>query len=423
MWGKQSTFENLDIALRTADPEDGCEAYNFNHPKHDLAYLVTGLKSCPLSNLIHNAQAHGAKALFIVNNQDSDIEMIAVPDHMPGVNIHVFILSHTTGQTLIDVTRQALIEDQNWHIKSRIEIDFLAYAGRNKAVAIEMIYSPDMPTGTKFLSDLYASSFAEELDHMIDLHLHYAVMHCDQCKETGYKTPKPDCLSGGRYCWKSDANNKHAGEVVLIQTLKNMCTETTLSVHNRRKELGDYYWMYHQNCMQEFTPECPNAILSKMGIKDDVFKCITSSFYKETIRSQNDGEMRHPNIYLQENYLLKLTRNTFEKVQHYGHFPLVRINDIMYYGPISFSSILGFICRHINDELKGCAQFAIVDDVKIQRNRGLFEASFIGLIVLFVLVAIYICRKKLRIKFDSELAYKVDQSVTEYLQKSGGTEM
>jgi hypothetical protein len=423
MWGKQSTFENLEINLRTADPEDGCEEYNFNHPKHDVAYLVTGLKSCPLSNLIHNAQAHGAKALFIVNNKDDDIERIVVPDHMPGVQIHVFVISHTTGQTLIDVTKQASSEDQNWHMKSKIEIDFLAYASRKKVVSLEMTFSPEMSSATKFLSDLYESSFAQDLDNDLELSLHYPVMHCDKCKENGYKTPKRDCLSGGRYCWKANSDSEHGGEIILVQALKNMCTETTLSVKDRRKELGDYYWMYHQNCMEQFTPECPNAILSKLGIKEDVFNCITSSFYSDISRSQDTIVRKHPNIYLQDNYLLRLEKSNFNKIQHYAHFPLVSINDVVYYGPITFRSILGFICRHINDGLKGCSEFITEDDVKIQRNKGLFEASFIGLVVLFVLVAIYICKKKLRRKFDSELAYKIDQSVTEYLQKSGGTEL
>lgn len=423
MWGKQSTFENLEIGLRTADPIDGCEPYNFKEPRRPTAYLVTGIKSCPLLNLIHNAQAHGAKALFIVNNKDEDIENISIPDHMPGVQIHIFIVSQNDGAALIDVTNRAKEDDENWHTRSRIEIDFMAYVKRKKTVQIEMIYSPDQHSAMKFLADVAESSFDGILDDGIEINLGIAMMTCEKCKEKGYKTPMPNCLSGGRYCWKAETEKTQGGEVVLIQAIKNLCVNTILSIKERRHEMGDYYWLFYKNCMEDFRPECSNKILSKMGIKEDVFKCITTSFYRTVQKEDHNLQMKHPNIFLQDNFLLKMEKQRFNKVEHYAHFPLVKINDVMYYGPISFSSIFGFICNHINDELEGCKQFITEEEKTIHRNNRLFEASILSLIVLLCLASAFVCRKKLKRKFDTDLAYKVEQSVTEYLQKNPGTEL
>ena len=60
MWGKQQTFENMQIKLKQAEPENGCAKYSYDPPKKPTAFVVQGLKECPLSNLIHNAQVHGA---------------------------------------------------------------------------------------------------------------------------------------------------------------------------------------------------------------------------------------------------------------------------------------------------------------------------------------------------------------------------
>lgn len=426
MWGKQSTFDNLQIRLRTADPEDGCDPYNFNHPKHETAYLVSGAKDCPLSNILHNAQTHGAKAVFIVNDKDTELDRIVLPDHMSGVHIHVFVITKSVGEALLAVTRQAKDEDENWHTRSMIEIDFVGAAARQKAVSIKMTYSPDQLPAAKFLADLYESPFADNIDKGIDLELHYTFLHCDQCKKDGYKHQKTDCLSGGRYCWKSDPDSGHiGGEVMLIQMVKNMCVETMLSIKERRKEIGNYYWLYYHNCIHDFQPECTNAILDHLGILDDVFKCVTTSFYKNVKKSDSMMELKHPNIYLEHNYLLGSEKRELESIKHYAHFPLLKINDIVYYGPITFSSVMGFICKHINDDYKGCEQFHTEEDVETQAFHRKLEMGFIGFTFLAVLLGVFICRKRLIKKFNSELAFKVEESIKEYLQKkkdSEGTE-
>ena len=87
MWGKERTFDDKKIHLKLAEPSDGCEPYSNSIPlKHQHAYVVDGLSKCPLSNIIHNAQMEQASALFIVNNNDSPLEELALPSHIAGRN-------------------------------------------------------------------------------------------------------------------------------------------------------------------------------------------------------------------------------------------------------------------------------------------------------------------------------------------------
>ena len=84
MWGKQSTFEDVELKLENPNPSDGCTTYHNAKKNRKMAYIVTGFEQCPLTNLIQNAQNAGAQAVFIVNPQETDIDNIQVPSHILG---------------------------------------------------------------------------------------------------------------------------------------------------------------------------------------------------------------------------------------------------------------------------------------------------------------------------------------------------
>lgn len=418
LWGKQKTFDNLVLRVRASDPEDGCEPYSFNEPHHATAFVATGLKKCSLTHLIHNAQAHGAKALFIVNNKDSNLEEIDVPDHISGVGIHVLLVSHSDGKLLLDIAEQARTEDKDWHSKSRVEIDFLEYVQKSKSIDIQMVFTPDDEQAVKFLSDLYSSPFAGFIGKYINLRLNYALLHCDSCKKDGFKLPVPDCLSGGRYCMQSAYFDNLGGDLMLVQALKNICTEKVLRRDHREYEIGDYYYLYEKNCFETFSFKCVNQILKRMGIKNAVMDCIYDSFestaYEERRRFNSD---KRPNINLQDNSLLRDELTNFKTVQHYSDFPLIKINNVYFYGSPTYLSVFGFICRHINDGFSGCNTIITEEEIKINRNSKVFQFSVLALIGLLVSGAVFVCQKRMKKRFDVEMAYKVDQSVTEFLQK------
>ena len=86
MWGKQSTFENLNMKIyKPENSENGCAEYSVPDGAIDnFAMFVTGLNHCPFGNLIHNAQEINAAAIFILYPKSGDISSISLPNMVAG---------------------------------------------------------------------------------------------------------------------------------------------------------------------------------------------------------------------------------------------------------------------------------------------------------------------------------------------------
>lgn len=422
MWGKQQTFTDKNYTLTVVDPESGCGSYSdatiAKAKKHkSSAFIVNGIKDCSLANLIHNAQNLGANLLIIGNTKNSELAQIQQPDHIPGVQIHVLLVDFITADKL----RSYAISDDTGELV--FQPRFLDYARKNETITVDMTFNPDDEIATKFLSDLFASSFTNDyLENKVAVNLNYAMLHCTQCGETGFTSAKPGCLSGGRYCMKSRFYDDLGGEVMLVQVIKNICAEQIITSLGKPALLPEYWWTIHNSCMKEFSPVCYNAVLKKLGIKSDVLKCLNNSF--DTLNLDGSPSKSPLRIGLQDNSILRTQLNNFYKVQHFNHFPLVKINDMVYYGKIDYVDIMNFVCNHITDTLKGCKTLPKTNEIVIVETGGAvfkYIASFV--VISLVVFVIYLCKTKLKQKFDGELANKIDQSVTEYLKRTGGTDL
>jgi hypothetical protein len=422
MWGKQQTFTDKNYTLTSVSPESGCEAYSeatiATVKKHKVsAFLVFGIKDCSLANLIHNAQSLGANMLLIANTKNSEMAQVQQPDHIPGVQIHVLLVDYQSAEMLKDFAKSESTDEVT------ISPRFLEFARRNQVVSIDMTFNPDDETATKFLSDLYSSVFTHDyLNSRILVNLNYTMLHCTQCGETGFTTAKEGCLSGGRYCMKSRYYEGLGGEVMLVQVLKNICAERIITSLPKPQMLPEYWWTIHNSCMKEFSPVCTNAVLKRLGIINQVFACVNKSF--ETLNLDGSPSTSPLRIGLQDNTILRSQLNNFYKVQHFNHFPLIKINDLVYYGKIDYAEVMGFICTHINDSLQGCKFLPKTNQIVVVETGGaIFKYLASILVIALVLWAIMVCRSKLKQKFDGELANKIDQSVTEYLKRTGGSDL
>ena len=246
----------------------------------------------------------------------------------------------------------------------------------------------------------------------------YTMMHCSACEERGYTMARDDCLSGGRYCMKSTLFDDMAGEVMLVQVLKNKCTEQVLNELKRPQDIWNYYWTANRSCVTDFIPQCFNTILQKLEIKDRVFKCIKDSFEKTAETNDTSGE---PKILLQENKLLRKEKADFSKIEHYSNFPLLKINGMIFYGSLTYKEVMGFVCSHVRDNLNGCSAFN-----KIVTEKG-SNTAFKWFAIIFVIVIfgviIEVCRRALKHKFEGELSHQIDKSISSFLERTGGTDL
>lgn len=416
MWGKQTTFKNPVITLKQADPVDGCMPYSYSPPKTPTGFVVDGLTKCPLSNLIHNAQTHNAQAVFIVNSDDRDIQEVSVPDHIAGVQIHVFLVSKKDGSTLKTLATLQGEKD------TKLKIDFLEVSKRNQSINLEIVFTPDDEVITKLLADIYQSSFYHDyVNNDLNVEVDFTMLHCTACQEKGFTMAKDNCLSGGRYCMKSSYFKDLSGEVMLVQTLKHICMERVLESSSKKRSIAQYWWTFHNSCMKEFRPECSNAILKSLGIKSQVFDCVKNSFEQTATNLEPAGSP--PKILLQDNSILRDVEQRFVKVEHFANFPLIKVNGMVFYGQADFQSVMGFVCAHLKDNLRGCSEFSIIREVQVTGESKAFKYIALSLVVILLAVIIWRCRQALKVKFEGELAYKIDQSVNDYLKKTGGTDL
>jgi hypothetical protein len=414
MWGKQSTFENLVIRLREAVPYDGCEPYSYDIPKAPTAYLVNGLNKCPLSTMIHNAQAKNAKALIIVNHEETDIKNAIEHSHLPGVRIHVLLINKRVGVKLRDAVQAEKLAE------THLSINFLDLVSKNSNVDLEVTYSPEDPQIARFFADFYVSKFAS--DSRISIGRKYTMLHCSSCAEQGFTMAKENCLSGGRYCMKSSINDDITGEVMLVQTLKNKCTEAILQDRNQQNKIREYYWRFNNSCIETFSPKCINAILKALGIKKEVFDCVKSSFIRSTLIDPKADPVQRtePLILLDDNTLLATEMKSFKAIENYADFPLLKINGVIYYGQISFKEVAEFMCRHVKKDLKGCED---VQEIEVFSEGKAFRWFALILVIGVFGTVMELCRRALKKKMEGELAYKIDQSVSNFLERSGGTDL
>lgn len=409
MWGKQNTFEDQEVTLWEASPKSGCEEHG-TMLTGNSSLFADGLNNCPLTNLIFNAQNRGAKALFIANHDDRKVSSLVIPNQLPGVQIHVFLIDRAIGQNL-HYFLQSQLKDP-----IRLSLSFKKFAQQNSTINLQITYNPDNMFSAGLLTALYSSPFLSDMNAgRLQVDHKYVILHCTACEEKKYTFQQENCLSGGRYCQRSSRSSQISGEVMLVHALKNHCVDSR-SLDLSLKVRANYHWLVNSVCVKDFNPKCTNKVLSKLGIKEQVFRCVNSSF--------DIGPSKSLNIGLNENRVLSSYKRDFDTVSHFSMFPLVKVNGIIFYGEGTFKEVMTFVCRHLNSKLVGCAT-VFGEDKKID-----VEVSGSGLkivIILFVILSvaglIEFCRRKLKKGFEAQMSHQIDESVNEYLEKTGGSDL
>ena len=221
---------------------------------------------------------------------------------------------------------------------------------------------------------------------------------------------------------KSSINDDISGEVMLVQTLKNKCTEAILKDKNQQNKIREYYWRFNNSCIATFSPKCINAVLKSLGIKKEVFDCVKSSFIRSTlIDPKADPVQRNePLILLDDNTLLATEMKVFKAIENYADFPLLKINGVIFYGQVTFREVAEFMCRHVKKDLKGCEE---IEEIEVVSEGRAFRWFALILVIGVFGTIVEVCRRALKKKMESELAYKIDQSVSNFLERSGGSDL
>lgn len=138
---------------------------------------------------------------------------------------------------------------------------------------------------------------------------------------------------------------------------------------------------------------------------------------EECVNKSIETKGSQPRIYLDDNLLLKAEKEEFKSVEHFNRFPMLKINDIVYYGRIDNDSIMAFICSHVRNNLTGCKKYVN----KLEGSHGNGFAIFVTIVVGIIFIWFFNkCRISLRQRFENEMNMQVDASINKFLAKTGG---
>lgn len=221
---------------------------------------------------------------------------------------------------------------------------------------------------------------------------------------------KENCLSGGRYCALPGRDNLK-GERVLMQDLYHICVEKYAKKNDKLIKWGEYLYQFDKVCAKDMELTCTKKLLDKLEIEKEIESCVVDSVQKKGSK---------PRIFLDDNSLLKVEKEKFNSVQHFNRFPLLKINDIVYYGRIDTKNVMAFICRHVRDDLTGCKDF--INKIEQKKGHGftIFITILVGALFLWLFNK---CRVSLRMRFENEMNIQVDASINKFLAKTGGNSL
>jgi len=143
-------------------------------------------------------------------------------------------------------------------------------------------------------------------------------------------------------------------------------------------------------------------------IKSKIDRCFANSF------ERTSAESIKPNPHLDDNKLLREELETFKKVSGFEHFPLLKINGLNYNGRLNMLDLKVFICQEILsksqcDFSKGTIAGAIAGYWALYTVVG----SILGLFLL----TLFVCKRRLKERYETELNLKIDQSIAGFLDK------
>lgn len=217
------------------------------------------------------------------------------------------------------------------------------------------------------------------------------------------------CLSAGRYC-SMDYSETITGDKIIFQILNNLCAEKIIKENSEdhQMKIMEYYFKFFNSCAKQMDQNCPQAILKSMDLADKMQMCLLESLlgtpkYKD-----------RPDFFLNDNKLMNKEKQNFANVENFSRFPLLKVNGIVYYGPLDIPNVFKFVCKHVREDLHGCSDYVIA------QNSGKYRLLFVIIVIitvaLFIMITLNSCRSRLKVRLETEMSYKVDESINKFLE-------
>jgi hypothetical protein len=357
--------------------------------------LMLDRGDCAFVVKVRNAQNIGARAVIIVNSDDSDVEKIVMTDNGAAGNLDIpaFLIRREDGTIL-----RNMVEGRFSQIYMSIGFEVPKSAGSTAEVSIWLQSSDE--TGMKLLSDF--SPYAAKLPNL-HFEPHYLTWRCPVCESGGFRSPNNECLSGGRYCaYDPDGPGSLEGSDVVLENLRELCLYRT--VQGQHKRWFQYIQHFYQNCYHGFAENCRKEALDKAGVREEeIKKCVDSSVMGE-------------NIMVDDNVLLKEElEKWYQEMVFFS--PAIYINNMLFRGDLEAKLLLAAICSSFAEGFKPEICKTDPDRITTDRNKNdLWLVIVIIIAVLSIVGILAVYRIWISTELRNDMKIQVNDAVERYFQ-------
>jgi len=376
-----------------------------NKKNNDLIdILLINRGSCHFVEKARNAQAIGAKALIVINKDDSDLDSFIMSDDGTGkdITIPVMMITKSEGEKLIDYYtkkgEKEIVIDIDFQIEANSKVDF------------EILFSSDSKEVYDLFYEFEQYEFFEKLGNKISFKPYYASYpHPDY--NPNNTIHKNNCLYGGKYC-SSPYRSSYSSEDfdVLLVDIYQYCVYQNLYV-NKTNDYSYFYTMIEYNffCLQDLKDsnttnlECMKKIISNTEI---------DTCFKSNVDLNQEKQVKDSSIF-SDGVLFKTSHGIkFE--------PQILINSRIIRGDLSAKEVIEALCAGMIKKPEVC----YTNGGFTKKSGGKKTMSIIilvcGLVLGISVIIFLLCRKYIaeKVKNDlnsSEIDTKVNSVVTHYL--------
>ena len=424
MQGKRQEKLNLVGTAQLASPADGCDTYHhITSSKAGNIYFTSEAGNCAMATKIHFAQKANAKALVLIHADDT-LDEVNQEEEFPGVHIPVLMIKRSDGHKI----NEMLLESTH----SVIQIGLTFKQLRHEIVQLDLWFSPDSYTALNFLTRFSKRDHGSDLNTKLTLNPHFVLWHCDDCADKNFMYPRPGCFSGGRYCALSGTGgDTKKAELILEETLTAICFNKVLMEdpkYNQDSKLQNqirFVWLkdYREYCVDSTDSECIFNVLETkdkflqsnaeaMGIEKDIHAKVTQCWRESWEKGIDQNAPINP--LLHDNKLLRAELIEFKKVSAFEHFPLLKINGMNYNGKVNMFDVKMHICNNILTD----KQCHFKPEGMFHMMRGYSGLYFVVAVILVLFFGIlFVCKRNLKERYETELNLKIDQSIAGFLDK------
>lgn len=357
--------------------------------------LLVDRGDCAFVAKVRNAQSIGAKAVIIINNLDEDIQGFIMTDNGSAGNLDIpaLLISKEDGTALKDYSGGSRYTD----VTLTITFDMNKVKGKDLKLIIYMQSTSDPIL--KLIAQLgpYLQFFPN-----LEFTPHYFAFECESCRDSGFRSVKNECISGGRYCaYDSDGTGKLEGKDAVVEDLRQICVYKVTGKEYKKWFL--YVRLFYQECITTLDIKCIKKAIHEAGINfDKVQKCMENSI---------EGH----DLYLNDNNLMR-EESRWYQLEEIPFNPAIVINNLVYRGDLEVELVVQAMCAsyYADNQPAYCKGKKQKTSKKVE-HKAFVWAIVLGITVVFVVILVFY-RLWIRKELKNDLKKQVGRAVSDYFQ-------